>query len=172
MGQLTDSSVHSSLVFEVNGKVVTDSLVIAKIFKKDHFDVLKEVRKQIVYVDEEFGGENFHESTYVNSKNRWIPKYDLTEEAFTLLVMGYTTREAVGMKIKFMKEFKRMKQYIQNQQNVPKDPMGVLKLTFAALEGHTQEIQEIKSEVKELRENTPLYAIECEEIIRAVKRLG
>ena len=51
------------------------------------------------------------------------PKYDLTEEAFTLLVMGYTTR-AVGMKIKFMKEFKRMKQYIQNQQNVPKDPMG------------------------------------------------
>ncbi|MEJ9260528.1 ORF6C domain-containing protein [Bacillus thuringiensis] len=172
MGQLTDSSVHSSLVFEVNGKVVTDSLVIAKIFKKDHFDVLKEVRKQIVYVDEEFGGENFHESTYVNSKNRRIPKYDLTEEAFTLLVMGYTTREAVGMKIKFMKEFKRMKQYIQNQQNVPKDPMGVLKLTFAALEGHTQEIQEIKSEVKELRENTPLYAIECEEIIRAVKRLG
>ena len=34
MGQLIDSSVHSSLVFEVNGKVVTDSLVIAKIFKK------------------------------------------------------------------------------------------------------------------------------------------
>lgn len=34
MRQLTDSSVHSSLVFEVNGKVVTDSLVIAKILKK------------------------------------------------------------------------------------------------------------------------------------------
>ena len=130
MRQLTDSSVHSSLVFEVNGKVVTDSLVIAKILK-NHLDVLKEVRKQIVYVGEEFGGENFHESTYVNSKNRRISKYDLTEEAFTLLVMGYTSREAVGMKIKFMKEFKRMKQYIQNQQNVPKDPMGVLKLTFA-----------------------------------------
>ncbi len=132
---------------------------------------MKEVRKQIVYVGEEFGGENFHESTYFNSKNRRIPKYDLTEEAFTLLVMGYTSREAVGMKIKFMKEFKRMKQYIQNQQNVPKDPMGVLKLTFAALEGHTQEIQEIKSEVKGLRENTPLYAIECEEITRAVKKV-
>ena len=130
---------------------------------------MKEVRKQIVYVGEEFGEENFHESTYINSKNRRIPKYDLTEEAFTLLVMGYTTREAVGMKIKFMKEFKRMKQYIQNQQNVPKDPMGVLKLSFAALEGHTKEIQEIKSEVKGLRENTPLYAIECEEVTRAVK---
>lgn len=172
MGQLTDSSVHSSLVFEVNGEVVTDSLVIAKIFKKDHFDVLKGVRKQILYAGEEFGGKNFHESTYLNSKNRRIPKYDLTEEAFTLLVMGYTTKEAVRMKIKFMKEFKRMKQYIQYQQKVPKDPMGVLKLTFAALEEHTQEIQEIKSEVKGLLENTPLYAIECEEITRVVKRLG
>ena len=48
-------------------------------------------------------------------------------------------------------------------------PNGVLKLTFVALEGHTQQIQEIKSEVKGLRENTPLYAIECEEITRAVK---
>ncbi|MEI4651357.1 ORF6C domain-containing protein [Bacillus cereus] len=172
MGQLTNSSVHSSLVFAVNGEVVTDSLVIAKIFKKDHFDVLKEIRKQIVYAGEEFGGENFHESTYMNLKNKRMPKYDLTEEAFTLLAMGYTTREAVRMKIEIIKEFKRMKQYLQNQQKVPKDPMGVLKLTFAALEGHSEEIQEIKSEVKGLRENARLYAIECDEITRAVKRLG
>ena len=75
--------------------------------------------------------------------------------------------EAVGMKIKFMKEFKRMKQYIQNQQNVPK-ANGGFKVNIFALEGHTQQIQEIKSEVKGLRENT-LYAIECEEITRAVK---
>ena len=43
------------------------------------------------------------------------------------------------------------------------------KVNICALEGHTQEIQEIKSEVKGLRENMPLYAIECEEITRAVK---
>ncbi len=36
--------------------------------------------------------------------------------------------------------------------------MGVLKLTFQALEGHTQEIQEIKSDVKDLRENA-LYML-------------
>ena len=94
---------------------------------------MKEVRKQIVYVGEEFGGENFHESTYFNSKNRRIPKYDLTEEAFTLLVMGYTSREAVGMKIKFMKEFKRMKQYIQNQQNVPKGANGGFKVNICCV---------------------------------------
>ncbi|MGH1093084.1 ORF6C domain-containing protein [Bacillus mycoides] len=61
---------------------------------------------------------------------------------------------------------------MRSQQQLPTDPMGVLKLTFQALEGHTQEIQEIKSEVKDLRENAPLYAIECDEISKAVKRLG
>ncbi|MDR5022229.1 phage regulatory protein, partial [Bacillus thuringiensis] len=51
-------------------------------------------------------------------------------------------------------------------------PMGVLKLTFQALEGHTQEIQEIKSDVKDLRENAPLYAIECDEVSKVVRKLG
>ncbi|WP_042993368.1 Rha family transcriptional regulator, partial [Bacillus thuringiensis] len=40
-------------------------------------------------------------------------KYNLTEEAFTLVAMSYNTKEAVQMKIKFIEEFKRMKQHIQ-----------------------------------------------------------
>lgn len=76
------------------------------------------------------------------------------------------------MKIKFIEEFKRIKQHMQNQQKVPKDPMSVLKLTFEALEGQAQEIQHIKSDVKDLRENAPLYAVECDEISKAVRKLG
>ncbi|MES5893095.1 ORF6C domain-containing protein [Bacillus cereus group sp. RP43] len=172
MDHLTEVLVHGELVFEVNGEVVTDSLVIAKKFGKDHYYVLEDIRKNIVYAGEEFAQGNFYDSTYTNSQGERMSKYNLTEEAFVLLAMGYNTREAVRMKIKFIEEFKRMNRYIQNQQKIPKDPIGVLKLTFAALEGHAQEIQEIKSEVRGLRENAPLYAIECDEITRAVKRLG
>ncbi|MDF9623589.1 ORF6C domain-containing protein [Bacillus cereus] len=156
----------NNLVFESNGKIVTDSLTIASMFGKEHNNVLKDVRKQIDYAGQEFGQVNFHQSTYINTQNKRMPKYDLTEEAFTLVAMSYNTKEAVQMKIKFIEEFKRMK------QNIPTNPMGVLKLTFQALEGHTQEIQEIKSEVKDLRENAPLYAIECDEISKAVRKLG
>lgn len=163
---------NNNLVFESNGEIVTDSLTIASMFGKEHNNVLKDVRKQIDYAGEEFGQVNFHQSTYINTQNKRMPKYDLTEEAFTLVAMSYNTKEAVQMKIKFIEEFKRMKQHIQNQQKIPTDPMGVLKLTFQALEGHTQEIQEIKSEVKDLRENAPLYAIECDEISKAVRKLG
>ncbi|HDR7789592.1 hypothetical protein COJ60_05190 [Bacillus cereus] len=63
----------------------------------------------------------------------------------------------------------RAKEY---QRKVPTDPMSILKLTFEALEGQKQELQHIKSDVKDLRENAPLFAVECDEISNAVKRHG
>ncbi|WP_144488892.1 Rha family transcriptional regulator [Bacillus thuringiensis] len=162
----------NKLVFESNGKIVTDSLTIASMFGKEHNNVLKDVRKQIDYAGQEFGQVNFHQSTYINTQNKRMPKYDLTEEAFALVAMSYNTKEAVQMKIKFIEEFKRMKQHIQNQQQLPKDPMSILKLTFDVLEGQKQEIQDIKSDVKDLRENAPLYAIECDEVSKVVRKLG
>ncbi|MCP9280664.1 ORF6C domain-containing protein [Bacillus wiedmannii] len=173
MDQLTVvNEKNNNLVFEKNGEIVTDSLMISEMFNKDHNNVLKDIRTQINYAGEEFSQVNFHQSNYINDRGRTYPKYNLTEEAFTLVVMSYNTKEAVQMKIKFIEEFKRMKQHIQNQQKVPKDPMSVLKLTFEALEGQAQEIQHIKSDVKDLRENAPLYAVECDEISKAVRKLG
>ncbi|HHT7153977.1 TPA: ORF6C domain-containing protein [Bacillus cereus] len=58
------------------------------------------------------------------------------------------------------------------EQQLPKDPMSILKLTFNVLEGQKQEIQDIKSDVKDLRENAPLYAIECDEVSKVVRKLG
>ncbi|MEB9549561.1 ORF6C domain-containing protein [Bacillus cereus] len=171
MNQLTVAN-EQALVFENKGKVVTDSLMIAEMFEKTHDNVLKDIRKQIEYAGSEFSLVNFHESNYENERGRKYLKYNLTEEAFTLVAMSYNTKEAVQMKIKFIEEFKRMKQHIQNQQQLPKDPMSILKLTFDVLEGQKQEIQDIKSDVKDLRENAPLYAIECDEVSKVVRKLG
>jgi len=171
MNQLTVAN-EQALVFENSGKVVTDSLMIAEMFEKTHDNVLKDIRKQIEYAGPEFSLVNFHESNYENERGRKYLKYNLTEEAFTLVAMSYNTKEAVQMKIKFIEEFKRMKQHIQNQQQLPKDPMSILKLTFDVLQGQKQEIQDIKSDVKDLRENAPLYAIECDEVSKVVRKLG
>ncbi|TKH22862.1 hypothetical protein FC697_12530 [Bacillus wiedmannii] len=61
---------------------------------------------------------------------------------------------------------------MREQKQLPNDPMSILKLTFNALEGQKQELQHIKSNVKDLRENAPLFAVECDEISNAVKRYG
>ncbi|PGC90576.1 ORF6C domain-containing protein [Bacillus toyonensis] len=175
MNELTaanEQPLHNELVFEKNGEVVTDSLMIAEMFGKEHDKVLRDIRTQMEYAGQEFSLANFGESNYINERGRKYPKYNLTEEAFTLVVFGYNTKEAVQAKIQFIQEFKRMKNHIQNQQQVPTDPMSILKLTFEALEGQKQELQHIKSDVKNLRENAPLFAVECDEISNAVKRHG
>ncbi|OUC03111.1 phage regulatory protein [Bacillus thuringiensis serovar medellin] len=169
MDQLTAAN---ELVFESNGEVVTDSLTIAEIFGKRHDNVISDIKLQMDYAGAEFSLLNFEESTYTNERGRMYPKYNLTEEAFTLVVFGYNTKESVQTKIRFIQEFKRMKEYIKNQQHVPTDPMSILKLAFEALEGQKQELQHIKSDVKYLRENAPLFAVECDEISNAVKRHG
>ncbi len=61
---------------------------------------------------------------------------------------------------------------MREKNQVATDPMSILKLTFEALEGQQQAIEEIKSDVQDLKENTPLFAIECDEISTAVKRQG
>lgn len=60
----------------------------------------------------------------------------------------------------------------RGRQQLPTEPMDVLKLTFQALEGQQQEIEIIKSDMQDLRENTPLFGVECDEISNAVKRQG
>ncbi|WP_031310454.1 Rha family transcriptional regulator, partial [Bacillus thuringiensis] len=63
MNQLTAAN-EQALVFENNGRVVTDSLMIAEMFEKTHDNVLKDIRKQIEYAGPEFSLVNFHESNY------------------------------------------------------------------------------------------------------------
>lgn len=59
---------------------------------------------------------------------------------------------------------------MRSQKYLPTDPMSILKLTFDALEGHTKEITQVKAEVKDLKENTPLYATECDEVVKTVNK--
>ena len=131
------------LVFEDNGEVVTDSLIIAEMFGKRHDNVLSDIKLQVDYAGQEFSLTNFGETTYTNERGRMYSKYNLTEEAFTLVVFGYNTKEAVQTKIRFIEEFKRKKDHIQNQQT-QKDPMSILKLIFEAMEAQNQELQHMK----------------------------
>ncbi|MGX5634478.1 Rha family transcriptional regulator, partial [Bacillus thuringiensis] len=49
-----EQPLHNELVFEKNGEVVTDSLMIAEMFGKRHDNVLSDIKLQIEYAGEEF----------------------------------------------------------------------------------------------------------------------
>lgn len=104
------------LVFIHNNQPATDSLTVAKVFEKRHDIVLRDIENQITKLQEageqEFSLHNFEESTYTNERGREYRKYNLTEDAFTLVSMAYTTPEAMKFKVRFIQEFKRMRQQL------------------------------------------------------------
>lgn len=64
------------------------------------------------------GQLNFEPTQYQHYQNKqWYPKFNLTEDAFAIVAMSYITPEAMKMKIKFLQEFKRMKEHIQRYSN-------------------------------------------------------
>lgn len=141
----------NQLVFIQNQRVVTDSLTIAEMFEKGHDNVLRDIRKQIEYAGEEFSLLNFEESNYEN-RGKQYPKYNLTEEAFALVVFSYNTKEAVQTKIKFIQEFKRMREYIEGQQRKTFTAREQLLLIMQANEETAQRVDVIEEKVKVLHD--------------------
>lgn len=96
-------------VFNDKGEVFTDTLTVALVFDKEHKSVLRDVRN-LLKQSEEFGQHNFVPFSYVSEQNKELPKYLLTEDGFTLLVMGYTGASAMKYKIEYIKRFRQMKE--------------------------------------------------------------
>ncbi|MCY9529144.1 Rha family transcriptional regulator [Paenibacillus alvei] len=101
-----------SIVYVDNGRVVTDSLMIAEVFGKEHARVMRDIRDLQCSVSFRVG--NFAESTYINGQGREMPRYLVTENGFSLLAMGYTGQRAMEFKERYISEFERMKQHIQS----------------------------------------------------------
>jgi hypothetical protein len=52
------------------------------------------------------------------------------------------------------------------------DPMEILELQFTALKETKQEVNNIKEDVKDIKENSPLYTVECKDLQALVKKIG
>ncbi|MCY0897091.1 MAG: Rha family transcriptional regulator [Alicyclobacillaceae bacterium] len=95
--------MDKNLVFIVNDRPVTDSLTVADVFGKRHDRVLQDLRDLGCSV--EFRLHHFVESSYTNLQHRVMPKFLMTEQGFTLLVMGYTGQDAMRFKEAYIAEF-------------------------------------------------------------------
>jgi Rha family phage regulatory protein len=137
----------NQLVFVEKGKAVTTSLIVADVFRKNHADVLRDIRK--MECSEEFRLSNFAESTYVNSQNKEMPMYYMNQKGFTLLAMGYTGKEAMKFKEAYINEFERMEEELKKPRVLSEREqlVAAMKLSIETAE----EITAVKEEVKEVR---------------------
>ncbi|CAH1054053.1 Rha family transcriptional regulator [Paenibacillus pseudetheri] len=110
-----------NLVSVDNGRPVTDSLTVAEVFGKDHKRVLQDIRG--LECSEEFNQHNFVPIDYTDSRKRTYPKYIITQDGFSFLVMGYTGKEAARFKEMYIKQFNEMRDQLNNK---PIDPLKLL----------------------------------------------
>jgi hypothetical protein len=73
-----------------------------------------------------------------------------------------------------LKEFKLKAKDVLAQAfvNRPLTPQQELKLHYQVLESQQEDIKEVKADIKDIRENSPLYNIECDELQKLVKKIG
>ncbi|MHB1683949.1 MAG: Rha family transcriptional regulator [Bacilli bacterium] len=105
---------NKTLVFVENDRPVTDSLTVADVFGKEHKHVMRDIQGILAEIDPKWGVPNFGLTPYVHPQNgQTYKKYILTEDGFTLLVMGYTGKDAMRFKVDYIQEFRRMQEQLR-----------------------------------------------------------
>lgn len=98
----------------VKNQVFINSLDLAKVFKKRHDNIIQTIEN---LPQDEFKTLNFEISSSIR-KNGLFEKdtkfYNLTRDAFSLLVMGFTGEKAYKWKILFIKAFNEMEKRLKN----------------------------------------------------------
>lgn len=72
-------------------------------FRKRHADVLRSIES--LDCSEEFREHNFVPSSYSSKQNKELPKYYITQDGFSFLVMGYSGKDAAITKESYIIEF-------------------------------------------------------------------
>lgn len=99
-------------------QVTTTSLKVAEYFGKRHKDVLKKIRNTISDCDDsEYTQRNFAPFDFIDKNGETQPVFNLTRNGFMLLVMGFTGKAALQIKIKYMQAFDWMAEQLYLMQN-------------------------------------------------------
>lgn len=99
------------------GVARVDSLFVAAAFEKGHRHVLRDIARIIEPrsgLSESFACANFTPSTYKDARGRKLPRYLLTRDGFTMLVMGYTGPKAMHFKELYIQRFNEMEQCVRS----------------------------------------------------------
>lgn len=134
------------LVFMQNDQALTNSLLVAEKFRKEHYHVLEVLRDLIAKI----GNSGFVENQQINNMFALVeqevpmpvgdgmkksPMYIMNRDGFILLVMGFTGEKALRFKLEFIAAFNRMEKQLK-QPLLPEVQMQ-----------HLEEIISLKDEI-------------------------
>ena len=89
----------------------TNSLIVARVFGKEHKNVLQDIRT--LDCSDDFSRLNFQPSKYTDERGKRQPCFNMTRDGFTFLVMGYRGKKAAQFKEAYINRFNQMEKFIK-----------------------------------------------------------
>lgn len=130
MSQSQINSPELPLVKLINDRPATTSLKIAGCFGKRHCDVMRDIQNLIENCPSDFNERNFALVEYKDAKGEMRPMYTVYFDGFILLVMGYTGKKALQVKLAYIEAFNAMNEQLNKLEEQER----------ARLAGETKEI--------------------------------
>ncbi len=109
-----------------DGRPATTSLEIAKFFGKRHTDVLRDINNILPNCPEKFSQRNFASANYLDDQAKNRPMYIIYRDGFMLLVMGYTGKKALVIKLAYIEAFNALEAELQRQREGALPPADAL----------------------------------------------
>ena len=148
--------IQSEVVYKTNrGTPVTDSVKVARVFEKQHKNVMKSIRNILGSAQNLANQKWFAETTYTDAQGKRQPMFLMNRDGFSLLTMSLTGEKAMAFKVAFIEQFNRMEQAIK--ELAPATP--AIPQTFAqALRLAAEQAETIEAQQKQLEEQAPKVA--------------
>ena len=142
----------NEIVFRgTNDQALTNSLLVAKSFGKEHKHVLDSIRKLIEGCAEISADPMFEETTYINEQNgQTYPMYLMNRDGFTLLVMDFKGKRAMQFKLEYIKAFNSMEEQIKASRK-PKSQLEILQMSINQLVEQEHRLSSVERDVAETK---------------------
>lgn len=147
-----DNTAVFPKVFHKETVSMTDTLKVAEYFGKQHKNLLRIIKE--LNCSDEFRRLNFKPSSYLNEQNKKQPMYLMTQDGFTLLVMGFTGKKAMQFKEAYIKQFNAMNKWIDVKRKLSHDQHRMNEAIKLHLESTGKKDEHIYS-----RENNLVYIV-------------
>lgn len=102
------------IVYKRDGQPAVSSRDVAEQFGKEHRNVIQSIKNLIA--ENSALTSMFIEDTYTAGTGKKYPMYYMNRDGFTLLAMGFTGKEALAWKLKYIQAFNMMEERLKAQE--------------------------------------------------------
>ncbi|MCT7720545.1 MAG: Rha family transcriptional regulator [Lactobacillus crispatus] len=158
----------NDLVIMKSQKALTTSLKVAETFGKNHRNVLRSIKN--LTAQNCAVKKMFAESNYVNERGQEQPMYYMNRDGFTLLAMGFTGKDAMKFKLKYIDAFNQMDELIKSQDSLPKTPEEQLQLTMVVTNRLVKRVDKVEARIDHFEKTSELSEVQRYQLLQARKK--